>query len=173
MKAIVLAAGSGRRLRPWTDVLPKYLLPIGAGLTILEHQVRNFLACGIRTIVVVAGYRAAAIREALQGACGDDPAWRLLYNPRFDDFNQLYTLWVAADELDGPCLIVNSDLVFDYRILQLLLAAGGQDLILALGRHDGYDADAMKVRLRGGLIDGITKLMPPGAAHAESIGMIR
>jgi NDP-sugar pyrophosphorylase family protein len=52
---LVLAAGAGRRLRPDTDALPKALLPVAAGTTILDIALRNLAATGLTDIVVVVG----------------------------------------------------------------------------------------------------------------------
>src|SRR5215510_16465487 len=61
---MVLAAGTGRRLRPDTDGLPKALLPVAAGVTILDIALRNLAATGLTDIVVVVGHAAEAIADA-------------------------------------------------------------------------------------------------------------
>src|SRR5689334_18664292 len=60
---LVLAAGAGRRLRPYTDDLPKALVPIGGGMTVLESTLRNFADVGLTDAVIVVGYCADAIER--------------------------------------------------------------------------------------------------------------
>ena len=67
VRAVILAAGRGDRLRDVTGDRPKCLAPIG-GCTLLERQIRSLRACGIETITVVAGFRADDVRRA----CGPD-----------------------------------------------------------------------------------------------------
>src|SRR5258708_21359633 len=56
---MVLAAGTGRRLRPDTDGLPKALLPVDGETTILDIALRNLAAAGLTEVVIVVGYAAA------------------------------------------------------------------------------------------------------------------
>ena len=51
MKALILAAGFGTRLRPLTDSLPKAMAPVAPGLPLLEHHIRQLKAHGIREFV--------------------------------------------------------------------------------------------------------------------------
>ena len=67
MIGLVLAAGAGRRLRPDTDVLPKALLPVAPGTTILDIALRNLAAAGLTDVVVVVGHAAAVIADASAG----------------------------------------------------------------------------------------------------------
>src|SRR6476619_3949097 len=60
MIGMVLAAGAGRRLRPYTDSLPKALIPVDGDTTILDIALRNLAAVDLRHVVVVVGYAAQA-----------------------------------------------------------------------------------------------------------------
>src|SRR4051812_15064131 len=62
---LVLAAGAGRRLRPFTDRLPKTLVELDDGSTVLERILGNFAEVGIDRATIVVGYCAAAIQERL------------------------------------------------------------------------------------------------------------
>ena len=65
MKAIVLDAGYGGRLRPTTNGLPKCLLPVDADHTVLEVQLRTLARCGIRHVTIMVGYEAEKIEHFL------------------------------------------------------------------------------------------------------------
>jgi NDP-sugar pyrophosphorylase family protein len=62
MKAVILAAGEGSRLRPLTLTRPKHMIPIG-GKPILEHCLNAIRACGIREVVLVVHYMANVIEN--------------------------------------------------------------------------------------------------------------
>ena len=62
LKAVILAAGEGIRLRPLTDNRPKQLIPV-AGRPILEHQIRSLAACGISEILLVVGTKKDSIQN--------------------------------------------------------------------------------------------------------------
>ncbi|MEM2557387.1 MAG: sugar phosphate nucleotidyltransferase [Candidatus Bathyarchaeia archaeon] len=62
MRAVVLAAGEGQRLRPLTFTRPKHMIPVG-GRPILEHLINALKAAGLGDILMVVNYRAEVIRE--------------------------------------------------------------------------------------------------------------
>ncbi len=65
MQAIILAAGMAKRLRPLTDSTPKCLLKAG-GKTLLEMTIENILANGIKSFVMVTGYRENMIKDYIK-----------------------------------------------------------------------------------------------------------
>lgn len=64
MKAVILAGGRGKRMRPVTDYVPKPLVPV-CNVPILEWQIRHLLKFGIRDVIVCTGYKAGMIRDRL------------------------------------------------------------------------------------------------------------
>ena len=64
MKAVILAGGRGKRMRPVTDYVPKPLVPI-CNVPILEWQIRHLLRFGIRDVIVCTGYKAGMIRDRI------------------------------------------------------------------------------------------------------------
>ena len=112
-RAIILAAGQGRRLRPLTDERPKCLVEL-AGRTLLERQLDVLSDAGIQDVTVVAGYRAEMI-EAL--------GVPVVRNPDFAATNMVETLFCAGDRLaDGAdVLVAYGDLVYEARVLDALL----------------------------------------------------
>lgn len=114
LKAIILAAGQGTRLRPLTDDRPKCLVEL-AGRPLLDHQLDVLRAAGIDDIHVVAGYRADQI---------DRPGVNRLVNERFDSTNMVATLFTAEALMTGEedLIISYGDIVYEPRVLEALLA---------------------------------------------------
>ena len=165
MRAVVLAAGRGGRLRGVTGALPKCLARLGSS-TLLERQLSTLRACGIVTVTVVAGYRASAVGRV----CG--PGIELVHIGRFDTTNSLYSLWLVRDLLADGFVVLNSDVLFPRQLLEDLLGARYDDAVLVAARGaDQYSDEEMKVRIRGGRIAEISKDLDPVEADGENIGI--
>ena len=120
--ALLLAAGTGTRLRPLTADAPKCLTEI-AGRTILGRVVDNLRAQKIERLVVVIGYQGARIREFLRHSAG---SMRIdfVFNPEYRTTNNIYSLWLARQQIRESFLLVESDLVFETSMLTDMLHPG-------------------------------------------------
>jgi choline kinase len=176
MIGLVLAAGAGRRLRPYTDTVPKTLVPVDGTTTILDVCLRNLAAVGLRHVVVVVGYARQAVeilRPELERRHGVEI--ELVINPHAEDRNNAYSLWTARDHLGDGALLVNGDTVHPASVEETLLAhrdPDGPGLLLALDTDKTLAEEEMKVRVDDqGYLTRITKLMPPVEAAGEYIGV--
>ncbi len=117
--ALLLAAGTGTRLRPVTTDAPKCLTEV-AGHSILGRLVDNLRAQGLERLVVVIGYLGDRIREFLRHNAG---SLRIDYvtNPEYRTTNNIYSLWLARQQIRESFLLVESDLVFDASMLANML----------------------------------------------------
>ncbi|WP_326550457.1 phosphocholine cytidylyltransferase family protein [Micromonospora sp. NBC_01813] len=172
MIGLVLAAGAGRRLRPYTDTLPKALVPVDGETTILDIGLRNLAAAGLPDVVVVVGYAADAVRsrqadlEARHGV-----RLTLVHNDRAEEWNNAYSLWLAREHFAAGALLVNGDTVHPVSVEQTLLAGRGPSLLLAVDAVKKLADEEMKVVFDdAGQLSRITKLMDPADAHGEYIG---
>jgi choline kinase len=169
-RAIILAAGQGRRLLPLTAEQPKCLLQV-AGRSVLEWQVDNLLAAGIADIVVVTGFRADVV-DAVIARRYAGSAVRTLFNPFFEVADNLASCWLARGFMTDDFLLLNGDTLFERGVLDRLLAAPAAPVTLTVDRKDSYDDDDMKVQLEEGKVRHVSKTLPHDQVHAESIGML-
>jgi choline kinase len=173
MKGIVLAAGPGRRLQPLTDDLPKTLLPLSNGRTILDVALANLRSAGLREVVVVTGFaadRVAEQREALEQR--HDVRLELLFNERAEEWNNAYSLWLARDAFGEGALLVNGDTVHPSSVEETLLAVRGPGVLLAVDTEKRLGEEEMKVLLgEDGSLRTISKEVDPAAAQGEYIGV--
>jgi choline kinase len=117
--AVLLAAGTGSRLQPLTNNAPKCLSEIN-GIAILERLVDCLCHNGFQRLIVVVGYLDHRVREFLEER-KDELTIEYVINPRYSTTNNLYSLWLARNQIDEPFLLVESDVVFDASLLEDML----------------------------------------------------
>ena len=172
MIGMVLAAGAGRRLRPYTDTLPKALVPVDGETTILDIALRNLAAVGLTEVVVVVGYAAEAVRtrqaelEQRHGV-----TLTLVFNDKAEEWNNAYSLWLAREYFDRGVLLLNGDTVHPVDVERILLAEQGPGVLLAVDTVKKLAEEEMKTVFDdAGRLTRITKLMDPAQAYGEYIG---
>jgi choline kinase len=112
-KAIIVAAGRGRRLGENTDEMPKCMVPV-AGRPILHWQLRALRAAGIHDIVIVRGYQGTRIDA------GDLPV-RFVDNPEWEHNNILASLLYAIDAFSGGFYFSYCDIVYSPKVVTRLV----------------------------------------------------
>jgi N-acetyl-alpha-D-muramate 1-phosphate uridylyltransferase len=124
MKAMILAAGRGERMRPLTDHTPKPLLPV-AGRPLIVHHLQALRAAGITDLVINTGH----LGEQLPAALGDGHDWgvRIAWSPEPPDALETGGGIFQALPLLGaePFLVVNGDIWTDYPFGRLPMAPAG------------------------------------------------
>ncbi|HWU09050.1 MAG TPA: phosphocholine cytidylyltransferase family protein [Streptomyces sp.] len=175
MIGLVLAAGAGRRLRPYTDTLPKALVPVDGEKTVLDLTLANFAEVGLTEVAVVVGYRKEAVHarkaefEAKYGV-----TLTLIDNDKAEEWNNAYSLWCAREVLKKGVILANGDTVHPVSVEKTLLDARGRGrkIILALDTVKTLADEEMKVITEDGKgVRRITKLMDPATASGEYIGV--
>jgi choline kinase len=173
MIGIVLAAGAGRRLEPLTNDLPKTLLEVAADTTILDIALSNLSAAGLTEVVVVTGFAAHQIESRLDALSSRHRvAVSTVFNDRALEWNNAYSLWLAREHFAGGALLCNGDTVHPKSVEQVVLAARGPGLLLAVDDVKTLGDEEMKVVLDDqGTVARINKAIDPAAAAGEYIGV--
>ncbi len=135
MKAIIVAAGFEKQLLPLIQEKPKCLLDI-KGKTILERQVEVLRECGIQDIVVIRGYQKNRI-----GILN----LRYYDNDQYEETGELFSLFCAEKEIEGPFIFLYSDILFEPEILEKLLKSH-DDIGLVVDRAwpDAFKAQSIR-----------------------------
>lgn len=168
--AVILAAGQGKRLRAEVSGYPKGFLRLGER-PIVEESVLRLLTMGIAEVVIVTGYSAGHY-EALAQAY---PGWiRTVHNAEYARSGSMYSLYCAKDALDGPFLLLESDLIYEPRALQVLLEQDAADAVLLSGPTGA--GDEVHVEAPGGRLRAMSKdrarLGPEVAGELVGISLV-
>lgn len=156
MKAIILTAGYGRRMRPLTNQTHKTLLPV-AGQTIIERIVEGLVDNGITDVVIVTGYRREELTAFLTSNF-PEVRFSFVHNARYDETNNIYSLALAFEELDvdDDVVLIESDLVYEPSVIKRLLDSPQENVALVDRFQRGMDGTV--VSLQG---DIISNVIPP------------
>ena len=111
MKAVILAAGQGTRLKKYTENIPKGMLSF-MGKTIIERQIEMYRKCGIEDIIVVRGF--AANKISYKGI-------RYYMNEDYANTNMVESLMAAKDEFDDDMIVSYSDILFEEKMLKTMM----------------------------------------------------
>lgn len=128
MKALILAAGFGKRLRPITDTKPKSMVEVN-GVPLLVNALNNLVDCGIKDVGIVVGHMADYIRENVgyeyRGA-------KISYyeNDRYLETNNVVSLYKAVEFCDDDMLMLECDLFYHKEMIEHLMQGQGECSIL-------------------------------------------
>jgi choline kinase len=116
---VLLAAGTGSRLRPLTLDAPKCLTII-KGKPILQHLLDTFRIQGVNKIIVATGYLEHRVREYLDQHAGDIKI-EYIFNADYQTTNNIYSLWLTRQAIQEDFILVESDLIFDSSLLDSMM----------------------------------------------------
>lgn len=170
MKAVILAAGIGSRIRPLTDSKPKSLLVV-ANKTILERMVSNIKQAGITQIAVVTGYLEDQVKNYLNKNF-PDLSFTYIKNDKYQDTNTGYSLMLTKDFVGNDSFIkFDADVVFEKGILDKLINDKNENC-LCIDKNIHLEAEEVKVIANeSGKVLEIGKKLDPSKCNGESIGI--
>jgi len=170
MKAVILAAGVGSRIKPLTDNCPKSLLKVRDN-TILGMMISHIQDCGIDEIIVVIGYLKEQIKDYVKTEFPDLNV-SFVTNDKYAETNTGYSLMLAKDLIqDSGFIKFDADVVFDKEILKKLIECK-QENCLCIDKNIDLDAEEIKVIIDNkNRILKVNKTVNPNDAFGESIGI--
>lgn len=146
IKVIILVAGEGKRLRPYTLDRPKCMVEIN-GISLIDRQLAVLQAVGLNDIVMIGGFKAEMLKR--EGV-------KLIINPRYYETNMVWTLFSAEKELEGNVIVSYGDIVYSRGILQALLKSTADIAVTIDKEWESYwrarnedpldDAETLKLR---------------------------
>jgi choline kinase len=176
MRAIILAAGRGLRLRQeGADHVPKCLLRFG-GASLLERHLRMLRKAGIDDVVLALGFRQDLV-EAEVERLSWQPRPQIVNNPGFE-LGSVLTVHTVAEALTrgGDVLLMDADVLYDERVLMPLLAEDRPVNRLPIDRDFEPGDEPVKVCVRDGTPVELRKQLAGGLEYdtiGESIGFFR
>lgn len=168
MKAVILAAGMGTRLRPITDKVPKCMVPVN-GVTIIENQINNLIDNGINEIIIIGGYKYDILKAHISKI---SEKVRIINNKEYSTTNNMYSLHMAKEFVDNEAfLLLNGDVFFEKEIIEKLLENKEPNMIVC---DDGrYIEESMKIIVKNGIISSISKQITPEDAYGVTIDIYK
>ena len=164
-QAVIVAAGLGRRLKPYTDDRPKALIEIN-GASMIRNSIDIMLDSGVEEIIVVVGYK----KEMIENHLRDYPV-RFVHNPFYAITNNMASLWFAAPMLKGGFLYAHSDLVYDPLLMHSVVNSQYENALLVEEKRCGEEE--MKVIAHDGMLVESGKLLDPTNCVGEWTGIAR
>lgn len=166
MRAIILAAGVGTRLRDLRS-RPKCLREVG-GAALVEHQLAILAGVGVTDVTLVVGHAKEEIHARLGSRV------RYVVNESFDDTNSMYSFLLAAQQVQQVqqgVIVMNCDVFLHPDLLANLLGADGDALLY--DSSSGGEDEHMKVRISGGHLVEMSKALTGDHVDGENVGVIR
>ncbi|HUW19710.1 MAG TPA: HAD-IIA family hydrolase [Sedimentisphaerales bacterium] len=170
MKAVILAAGIGSRLRPLTSAKPKCMVKV-AGKPILQYQIDAFARAGIKDIFIIVGYEGRRVKDYCRHI--KNVNIKLIDNLSYEDTNNMYSLYLARGDVAGDnFVVVNGDVVFEPELMEKLVRHADKDVVVC--EAGTYNMESMKVTVNSeGYISSIGKTISKKMAYATSIDIYR
>ena len=140
-------------------------------MTILERMIKNIIGCGVTEFIIVTGFLADDIKAFVRLKFPNLNV-SYIHNPVYDSTNNIYSLWLArAAVAQSDLLLLDSDIIFDRRILEILLNSQHENC-LALRSSGEIGAEEMKITTNTqGQVVEIAKTILPDLAAGESVGI--
>ncbi len=173
MKAIILAAGRGSRLKPYTKESPKCLTELG-GMTLIERQLQTLRNQGIDDIIIITGYKSDQLKL---------PETRQIHNTSWANTNMVESLFCAEAEFGKDIIVSYSDIIYEPNVLSSLLMSTEDISVVVDRKWRAYweyrfdnplcDAESLKINSTGHITDIGAPTEDINSIEAQYIGLMR
>ena len=167
MKAVVLAAGEGRRLKPITNLRPKPMIPV-ANRPLLEYVVDAVSEAGIDELVLVVGYKRNRIQNHF--GTGDDWNVDIQYAVQDTQLGTGHAIAQAEEFIDEDFLVLNGDRIIEANLVEQIAEKHGEvgGAVMAVTRSEEPNEYGV-VELSGNRVSAITEKPPWYSTTSELI----
>jgi len=181
-RAIVIAAGRGKRLGRHTEEIPKCMVQVGSR-PILGWIWDAFHRAGIEELVIIRGYRGDVLEELAKGLSPAPCSIQFVDNPEWQTNNILLSLACARRFLDAPCLLTYSDIIFTPTVARaaiestadigLVIDSRFRDIYVGRTEHPLDEGEVSDLMPDGTIARVGKRALPPAEAIGEYIGLTR
>ncbi|KZX10827.1 phosphocholine cytidylyltransferase family protein [Methanobrevibacter filiformis] len=169
MKAIILSAGTGTRLRPLTENIPKTLLKID-NITIIERLVKNFNDNGIESFIFVVGhFKDKVIEHSKILEDKYNISIEIVENKEYDTTNTSCSTYLASKDLNEDFILVNGDNVVDPKIIRDIVESKNSTMVI--DNYKKLNEESFKIIIENNIIKAIGKNLNIEESFGEFIGL--
>ncbi|MBX7491485.1 aminotransferase class I/II-fold pyridoxal phosphate-dependent enzyme [Helicobacter turcicus] len=146
MRAVILAAGIGKRLQKYTKDKPKCMVEID-GITIIERLLRQIIQYGkLRHIVIVVGYLGDVLENYIKKLnLPSDVVIDFIYNDKYYYANNIYSLYSAKQYFNDDIMLFESDLVFDDLVIKQIFDSKFENFVLVSHNEPWMDGTVVTI----------------------------
>lgn len=156
MQAIILAAGMGKRLGELTKDNTKCMVKVN-GVCLIDRLLSQLSELGLKRIILVIGYKGEKLREHVGDQYNSTPI-EYIYNPVYDKTNNIYSLYLAKEELQKEdTLLIESDLIFEDSLFHKIIDNPYPNLALIAKYEPWMDGTMVCMNEENDIVDFINK----------------
>lgn len=175
-KALILAAGIGKRLGELTKHLPKCLLPIEPEDTLLDISIKALIDNKITEVSIVSGFGSEILKKHIAKKWGNKISVKYIFNEYYKEYNNIYSAYLARNIWDDETILFNSDIIYHPLILKNLIEevkkTNKQKSFLVVDDSKQLTDESMKVIVNSaGEIKKINKALEISSSLGEYIGI--
>ena len=157
MQAIILAAGMGKRLGELTKDNTKCMVPVN-GTRLIDRVLTQLSQLNLSRVVIVVGYEGSKLMDYIGNRYNNQLKIEYIHNPIYDKTNNIYSLALAKDKMqEDDTLLLESDLIFDDSMLNLLIKNPYQNLALVAKYETWMDGTMVRIDEDNNIINFVPK----------------
>jgi choline kinase len=170
MKAIILAAGMGKRLQDASAGLPKSMIKIG-DKSIIHNQIESCKQAGVDDFVFVLGYKSKQLQSHILEVCSQENT-TFVENPVYETTNTLYSLYLCKEYFTEDFIYFNADVMFESKLLDLIVKPSTHSQLL-LETKSCAEEEVKMVIDENNRVEDIGKELPVNRCAGEFIGIAK
>lgn len=164
--AVIVAAGLGSRLGERTANYPKGFLELD-GKPIIEHSIEKLLESGIEKVIIGTGYK----HEQYEALASKFPQITCVFNPIYELSGSMRTLYLCEKQITEDFLLLESDLIYEKKAIQMILKSEERNVILASEFTHSGDEVFIEMSVKGKLVNLSKHREELASTNAELMGI--